>query len=143
MCGCDKHHDDTAPCSCVCLEHRNFEAAYALAMTRFDEIKELREETQALREDVTDYVHQTGILADLLTRTANALKGTPPPLTSHSWHDLPEVADRMRRAVPPPGWFAFGYHADHDPVPAVEFSEVTGEDGLPLWERPTAGAGDG
>lgn len=31
-------------------------------------------------------------LADLLTRTANALKGEPEPLKSHSWHDLPEVA---------------------------------------------------
>lgn len=31
-------------------------------------------------------------LSDLLTRTANALKGTPAPLSRHSWHDLPEVA---------------------------------------------------
>lgn len=31
-------------------------------------------------------------MAELLTRTANALKGEPEPLKSHSWHDLPEVA---------------------------------------------------
>lgn len=31
-------------------------------------------------------------MADLLTRTANALKGEPMPLCMHSWHDLPEVA---------------------------------------------------
>lgn len=31
-------------------------------------------------------------LSDLLTRTANALKGEPKPLHSHSWHDLPEIA---------------------------------------------------
>jgi hypothetical protein len=37
-------------------------------------------------------------LSDLLTRTANALKGKPNPLGSmHSWHDLPEVAARLRR----------------------------------------------
>jgi hypothetical protein len=32
---------------------------------------------------------------DLLTRTANALKGEPPPLTLHDWSDLPEVAARV------------------------------------------------
>lgn len=106
------------------------------------EIKALREETHALREEVTDYVHQTGLLADLLTRTADALKGPPPPLTSHSWHDLPEVAAALKRNVPPPGWFAFGHHAEADPMPVIEFSEVTGEDGLPLWERRAPGAGD-
>lgn len=31
-------------------------------------------------------------MADLLTRTANVLKGDPTPLSSHSWHDLPESA---------------------------------------------------
>lgn len=36
-------------------------------------------------------------LATLLTRTANALKGDPPPLTSWSWHDLPDVAGEGRR----------------------------------------------
>ncbi len=33
-------------------------------------------------------------LARILTDTANALKGEPEPLTSHSWHDLAEVAKR-------------------------------------------------
>lgn len=31
-------------------------------------------------------------LSDLLTRTANVLKGEPGPLSRHSWHDLPESA---------------------------------------------------
>lgn len=31
-------------------------------------------------------------MADLLTRTANALKGDPGPLRSHDWSDLPDVA---------------------------------------------------
>ena len=34
-------------------------------------------------------------LADILTRTANVLKGEPKPLHRHSWHDLPEVARRL------------------------------------------------
>lgn len=33
-------------------------------------------------------------LARILTDTADALKGEPDPLTSHSWHDLAEVAKR-------------------------------------------------
>lgn len=35
---------------------------------------------------------------------------------------------------PPPGWLPFGSLIDYD-GPA-ECSEETGEDGLPLWERP-------
>ncbi len=38
-------------------------------------------------------------LADLLTRTANALKGEPAPLTLHDWSDLPEVAARLRASA--------------------------------------------
>lgn len=34
-------------------------------------------------------------LAGILTRTANVLKGEPKPLHRHSWHDLPEVAQRL------------------------------------------------
>lgn len=39
------------------------------------------------------------ILADFLTRTANALKGDPKPLHRHSWHDLPDVARRLVDAL--------------------------------------------
>ena len=38
-------------------------------------------------------------LADILTRTANVLKGEPKPLHRHSWHDLPEVARRLVAAA--------------------------------------------
>ena len=38
-------------------------------------------------------------LADILTRTANELKGEPKPLHRHSWHDLPEVAQRLVAAL--------------------------------------------
>jgi hypothetical protein len=36
-------------------------------------------------------------MADLLTRTANALKGEPGPLMMHDWSDLPEVAAKARQ----------------------------------------------
>ena len=38
-------------------------------------------------------------LADILTRTANVLKGEPKPLHRHSWHDLPNVAQRLVAAM--------------------------------------------
>ena len=34
-------------------------------------------------------------LADILTRVAHALKGAPRPRSRHSWHDLPDVAQRI------------------------------------------------
>jgi hypothetical protein len=42
MCGCKRHGDKDASCTCICPEHRNFDAAYDLAMRRYDEIRELR-----------------------------------------------------------------------------------------------------
>ncbi|MBP9032751.1 MAG: hypothetical protein KBG29_02580 [Pseudomonadales bacterium] len=38
-------------------------------------------------------------LADILTRTANVLKGEPKPLHWHGWHDLPEVARKLVAAA--------------------------------------------
>lgn len=38
-------------------------------------------------------------LAEILTQTANALKGPPPDLVWHSWHDLPEWATKYRQAI--------------------------------------------
>ena len=37
-------------------------------------------------------------LSEILGRVAVALKGEPRPLTSHSWHDLGEVAEKERAA---------------------------------------------
>ena len=42
----------------------------------------------------------------------------------------------LRRLTPPDGWAQFGTHANCKNA-FVEFSEETGEDGLPLWERVT------
>ena len=38
-------------------------------------------------------------LADILTRTANVLKGEPKPLHRHGWHDLPDVAQKLVAAA--------------------------------------------
>jgi hypothetical protein len=38
-------------------------------------------------------------LADILTRTANVLKGEPKPLHRHGWHDLPDVARKLVAAA--------------------------------------------
>ncbi|MGP9528163.1 hypothetical protein [Glutamicibacter sp. AOP5-A2-18] len=46
-------------------------------------------------DGTTEELHEINTrLARILTDTANALKGEPEPLTSHSWHDLAEVAKR-------------------------------------------------
>ncbi len=38
-------------------------------------------------------------LADILTRTANVLKGEPKPLHRRGWHDLPDVARKLVAAA--------------------------------------------
>ena len=52
---------------------------------RISELERDVEEWDALRERMTN----------LLTRTANVLKGSPGPLQKHDWSDLPEVARRL------------------------------------------------
>ena len=59
-----------------------------------------------LRRDLADNESLRERMEDLRTRTANALRGDPPPLTSWSWHDLPDRAaaaiaaiDVMQRAA--------------------------------------------
>jgi hypothetical protein len=56
---------------------------------------ELKEEVRRLRVESSEETAHHEKLRDILTRTANALKGEPAPLTQHSWHDLPEVAERL------------------------------------------------
>lgn len=46
----------------------------------------------------TDEVHGTlGRVSELLTKTANALKGEPEPLHMHDWSDLPKVALKLKQ----------------------------------------------
>ena len=64
------------------------------------------DEVQHLREEVAELDALRDRLADLLTRTAVALRGPEPPLTRWSWHDVPDRAaaavaaiDVMQRAA--------------------------------------------
>lgn len=51
-----------------------------------------------VQQSIEELTAQRDMLADILTRTANALKGPPAELSAHSWHDLPEVAQRLKAA---------------------------------------------
>ena len=51
-----------------------------------------RERADRLQKDVEEYDAILTRQSDLLTRTVNALRGNPPPLTSWSHHDIPELA---------------------------------------------------
>ena len=74
------HHDDTAQ-----PDPREIGEAIDAAI----EMIESAEEDRALCDK----------LSDILTRTANVLKGEPKPLHRHSWHDLPNVAQRLVAAL--------------------------------------------
>jgi len=70
--------------------------AWLASAIRFDGLAEEVAELGSLRDR----------LADLLTRTAVALRGPEPPLTRYSWHDIPDRAaaavaaiDVMQRAA--------------------------------------------
>lgn len=79
MCGCPKHHDETAECTCICEEHRNFEAARELAMSRYDLLKECVEARQELQ--------------------AVALSAIRGLMLSDNLGDVHEEIDRLRAAV--------------------------------------------
>ena len=51
-----------------------------------------RERADRLQKDVEEYDAILTRQSDLLTRTVNALRGNPPPLTSWSHHDIPKLA---------------------------------------------------
>lgn len=61
-------------------------------------------------------------LSDLLTRSVNALRGNPPPLTLWSWHDLPDRIAAAMAALQ--GACELAGRADRraDPVPALRYA---------------------
>jgi hypothetical protein len=64
--------------------------AYLLAYVARLEVNATRDEKNADEEAAT-----RERLSELLTGVANAFKGEPPELTSWSWHDLPELAEKI------------------------------------------------
>lgn len=56
-------------------------------------------ERDKLRAEVAELDALRGRLADLLSRTAVALRGPEPTLTRWSWHDLPERAAAAIAAI--------------------------------------------
>lgn len=61
-------------------------------------VNKVDQEQPAQQQEIDELTAQRDKLADILTRTANALKGQPPELVSHSWHDLPEVVQQLKSA---------------------------------------------
>ena len=57
-----------------------------------------------LEAELSDTDRLCDKMSDILTRTANALKGEPDELTMHSWHDLPEIAAEQRAKAVPDGY---------------------------------------
>jgi len=50
MCGCAKHGNRKAECTCICPEHGNYQLAYDLAMSRYDVILALQSEVKRLAD---------------------------------------------------------------------------------------------
>ncbi len=71
------------------ITHANTLAEIDDLKARIASVERERDECDALRER----------MADLLTRTTNALKGEPAELELHSWHDLPDVAVAIRSRI--------------------------------------------
>lgn len=67
---------------------------YARLSDRHAETIKERDELRRERDD--DY-RTFDRMTDLLTQIASALKGEPPELTLHGWHDLPELAAKAMR----------------------------------------------
>ena len=97
---------DVKPLDLDAIEARNFTAARYVAegdeyagftWDSARDVPALVAEVRRLREDLAAQETSTCHLGDLLRATVNALKGDPPPLTTWSTHDLPDVAAEMRR----------------------------------------------
>lgn len=90
-------------------ELRSFEADHGpdgWPAVRMHQISALCDEVDRLKAEVAELDALRDRLADLLTRTAVALRGPEPPLTRYSWHDIPDRAaaavaaiDVMQRAA--------------------------------------------
>ena len=106
VCGdkrCVHAKDHSAPCARHDIyAHNSWVEQHLL----FKPPEDTNADVEELRRDLADNEALRDRMEDLLTRTANALRGAPPPLTLWSWHDLPARAaaaiaaiDVMQRAA--------------------------------------------
>ena len=100
-------------------------AAYAITT-----IREALAEQPTQQQELDELTAQRDKLADILTRTANALKGQPAELSAHSWHDLPKVAQQLKAAQQQE---PFCYH-DGRNIVGKEFADHS--DVFPLYTSP-------
>ena len=86
------------------------------------------------QQEIEELTAQRDQLADILTRTANALKGQPAELSSHSWHDLPEVAQQLKaeQQQEPYGYFRYDLRLD------AWVQNRAGLTGTPFYTSPPA-----
>lgn len=61
-----------------------------------EKVSDLTAENARLRQERDEVYMLNGRMGHLLTTTADALKGPPKHLHMHSWHDLAEVAAKLR-----------------------------------------------
>ena len=52
-------------------------------------------ELHMLKQEREEQEATATLMRTILTKTANVLKGKPAELSIHSWHDLPEIAQRL------------------------------------------------
>ena len=83
---------------------------------------------QPAQQEIEELTAQRDKLADILTRTANALKGEPAELSAHSWHDLPEVAQQLKTAQQEPVACANGCRGFVKNPPAREWVGLTDDE---------------
>lgn len=68
-------------------------------LTLMAENRRLMEQVRSLETEITQESQLRDRLISLLDGVAIVLKGEPPPLTLHGWHDLPELAEKIKKRV--------------------------------------------
>ena len=68
-------------------------------LTLMAETRRLREQVKDLETEIAEESQLRDRLVSLLNGVAIALKWETPPLTLHGWHDLPELAEKIKKRV--------------------------------------------
>lgn len=86
----------------IVAEMRGFEIDHepeGWPAVRMRQVSALCDEVERLRAEVAELDELREKMADILSRTAVALRGPEPTLTRWSWHDLPERAGAAIAAI--------------------------------------------